>query len=148
MAVFVTDGEWHVQLLRMMLMSWCLAIHSVSKFCMREDWVWWKGKVRIIEYMIYLHSSLSGSYDFFFLNPFWIIVGNQAKQIYSTDRVLFVRGQHASMINGLQGRYPVYCPVVRWDFWVYSNLICPISTFLSLMFSDSMWKKFWTLEQK
>ncbi|XP_044469095.1 nucleolar protein 6 [Mangifera indica] len=50
-------------------------------------------------------------------------IGNQAKQIYSTDRVLFVRGQHASMINGLQGRYPVYGPVVRLaKRWVASHL--------------------------
>ncbi|XP_031255110.1 nucleolar protein 6-like [Pistacia vera] len=50
-------------------------------------------------------------------------IGNQAKQIYSTDRVLFIRGQHASMINGLQGRYPVYGPVVRLaKRWVASHL--------------------------
>lgn len=74
-AVSITDGEWHVQLLRMMLMFWCLDIHSVSKFCMREGWVWWKGKVRIIEYTIYSHFSSSGSYDVCFpesiLNYSW-----------------------------------------------------------------------------
>ena len=38
---------------------------------------------------------------------------NQAKQVSSIDKKLFIRGQHASMINGLQSRYPIYGPVVR-----------------------------------
>ncbi|KAL5754642.1 hypothetical protein ACOSP7_022862 [Xanthoceras sorbifolium] len=50
-------------------------------------------------------------------------IGNQAKQIYSTDKELFVRGQHASMINGLLGRFPIYGPVVRLaKRWVASHL--------------------------
>ena len=35
------------------------------------------------------------------------------KRISSVDKELFIRGQHSSMINGLQGRYPIYGPVVR-----------------------------------
>ncbi|KAI9164874.1 hypothetical protein LWI28_003798 [Acer negundo] len=53
-------------------------------------------------------------------------IGNQAKRIYSTDKDLFLRGQHASMINGLQGRYPVYGPIVRLaKRWVASHLFSP-----------------------
>lgn len=49
--------------------------------------------------------------------------GNKAKRVYSTDKILFIRGQHASMINGLQGRYPVFGPVVRVaKRWAASHL--------------------------
>ncbi|KAJ4714403.1 nucleolar protein 6 [Melia azedarach] len=49
--------------------------------------------------------------------------GNKPKRVYSTDKILFIRGQHASMINGLQGRYPVFGPVVRLaKRWVASHL--------------------------
>lgn len=47
------------------------------------------------------------------LKPLHFVDGNKAKRVYSTDKILFIRGQHASMINGLQGRYPVFGPVVR-----------------------------------
>ncbi|KAG9448910.1 hypothetical protein H6P81_008875 [Aristolochia fimbriata] len=41
----------------------------------------------------------------------------------SLDRQLFLLGQHASMVNGLQGRYPIYGPVVRLaKRWVTSHL--------------------------
>lgn len=35
------------------------------------------------------------------------------KRVSSADKMLFVRSQHASMINGLQFRYPIFGPVVR-----------------------------------
>ncbi|KAL2520581.1 Nrap protein [Forsythia ovata] len=35
------------------------------------------------------------------------------KHVLSSDKKLFVRGQHSSMINGLRGRYPIYGPVAR-----------------------------------
>lgn len=38
---------------------------------------------------------------------------DQVKRVTSADKKLFVRSQHASMINGLQGCYPIYVPVVR-----------------------------------
>ncbi|XP_021908004.1 LOW QUALITY PROTEIN: nucleolar protein 6 [Carica papaya] len=45
------------------------------------------------------------------------------KRVPSMDRKLFLCSQHASMINGLQGRYPVYGPVVRLaKRWVSSHL--------------------------
>ncbi|XP_010533807.1 PREDICTED: nucleolar protein 6 [Tarenaya hassleriana] len=45
------------------------------------------------------------------------------KGIQSTDKMLFLRSQHASMINGLQGRFPIYAPVVRFaKRWVASHL--------------------------
>ncbi|XP_068637494.1 uncharacterized protein [Aristolochia californica] len=48
---------------------------------------------------------------------------NQMNTIPSLDRQLFLRGQHASMVNGLQGRYPIYGPVVRLaKRWVTSHL--------------------------
>ncbi|XP_059623649.1 uncharacterized protein LOC132266698 [Cornus florida] len=51
------------------------------------------------------------------------IASDQVKRVYSTDRKLFVRGQHSSMINGLQGRYPIYGPVVRIaKRWVAAHL--------------------------
>ncbi|GFP95320.1 nucleolar protein 6 [Phtheirospermum japonicum] len=40
--------------------------------------------------------------------------GAQIKRILSSDKKLFLRGQHSSMINGLRGRYPTYGPVVRF----------------------------------
>lgn len=47
----------------------------------------------------------------------------QVKFVSSTDKKLFVRKQHSSMINGLQGRYPLYGPVVRLaKRWVASHL--------------------------
>ncbi|GFQ06850.1 nucleolar protein 6 [Phtheirospermum japonicum] len=40
--------------------------------------------------------------------------GAQSKRVLSSDKKLFLRGQHSSMINGLRGRYPTYGPVVRF----------------------------------
>ncbi|KAL8137849.1 hypothetical protein V2J09_003850 [Rumex salicifolius] len=49
--------------------------------------------------------------------------GNQVKQVASADKVLLFRSQHASMINGLQGRFPIYGPVVRLaKRWATSHL--------------------------
>ncbi|XVF17901.1 hypothetical protein REPUB_Repub10bG0164600 [Reevesia pubescens] len=42
--------------------------------------------------------------------------GVQTKRVSSADRNLFVRSQHASMINGLQFCYPIFGPVVRCKF--------------------------------
>lgn len=51
------------------------------------------------------------------------IGNNQVKQSISTDKLIFYRGQHSSMINGLQGRFPIYGPVVRLvKRWVASHL--------------------------
>ncbi|KAL0008143.1 hypothetical protein SO802_009645 [Lithocarpus litseifolius] len=48
---------------------------------------------------------------------------DQFKWVSSIDKELFVRSQHSSMINGLQGRYPLYGPVVRIaKRWVASHL--------------------------
>ncbi|GAV60039.1 Nrap domain-containing protein, partial [Cephalotus follicularis] len=48
---------------------------------------------------------------------------DQVKRVSSTDKTLFVRSQHASMIHGLQGRFPIYGPVVRLaKRWVASHL--------------------------
>uniref|UniRef100_A0A6P4ACI0 nucleolar protein 6 isoform X1 n=1 Tax=Ziziphus jujuba TaxID=326968 RepID=A0A6P4ACI0_ZIZJJ len=48
----------------------------------------------------------------------------QVKRVSSTDKELFFRGQHASMINGLQHRYPIYGPVVRLaKRWVASHML-------------------------
>ncbi|GLT39138.1 hypothetical protein SLA2020_133450 [Shorea laevis] len=45
------------------------------------------------------------------------------KRVSSTDRKLFLQSQHASMINGLRGRYPIFEPVVRLaKRWVASHL--------------------------
>ncbi|GFZ18678.1 hypothetical protein Acr_27g0004170 [Actinidia rufa] len=41
------------------------------------------------------------------------IGSNQVKWVPSTDKILSIRGQHSSMINGLQGRFPIYGQVVR-----------------------------------
>ncbi|XP_021848982.2 uncharacterized protein [Spinacia oleracea] len=49
--------------------------------------------------------------------------GNQVKRVSSIDKKLFIRSQHSSMINGLQGRCPVYGPVVRLaKRWAASHL--------------------------
>lgn len=37
----------------------------------------------------------------------------QVKRVSATDKHLFLRSQHSSMINGLSGRYPLYGPVVQ-----------------------------------
>lgn len=51
------------------------------------------------------------------------IGSDQGKQASSVDKKLFIHGQHASMINGLQGRYQLYGPVVRLaKRWVASHL--------------------------
>ena len=48
---------------------------------------------------------------------------NQQKHISSVDKELFTRGQHSSMINGLQGCYPIYGSVIRLaKRWVASHL--------------------------
>lgn len=48
---------------------------------------------------------------------------DQFKWVSSIDKELFVRSQHSSMINGLQGRFPLYGPVVRIaKRWVASHL--------------------------
>ncbi|XP_022856582.1 nucleolar protein 6 [Olea europaea var. sylvestris] len=45
------------------------------------------------------------------------------KRVLSSDKKLFVCGQHSSMINGLRGRYPIYGPVVRLaKRWVSAHL--------------------------
>ncbi|KAK7406701.1 hypothetical protein VNO78_08331 [Psophocarpus tetragonolobus] len=51
-------------------------------------------------------------------------IGNdQAKQVPSIDKKLFIRSQHANMINGLQSRYPIFGPVVRLaKRWAASHL--------------------------
>ncbi|XP_010254816.1 PREDICTED: nucleolar protein 6 isoform X2 [Nelumbo nucifera] len=51
-------------------------------------------------------------------------VGNdQVKRVSSIDKELLIRSQHSSMINGLQGCYPTYGPVVRLaKRWVTSHL--------------------------
>lgn len=49
------------------------------------------------------------------LDPFLVTVETaQTKQALPLDKKLFLRGQHSSMVNGLQGRYPIYGPIVRW----------------------------------
>uniref|UniRef100_A0A2P2LWG1 Nucleolar RNA-associated family protein n=1 Tax=Rhizophora mucronata TaxID=61149 RepID=A0A2P2LWG1_RHIMU len=45
------------------------------------------------------------------------------KEVSSIDNKLFVHSQHSSMINGLQGLFPIYGPVVRLaKRWVSSHL--------------------------
>lgn len=45
------------------------------------------------------------------------------KRISHTDRTLFLHGQHASMINGLRGRFPIFEPVVRLaKRWIASHM--------------------------
>ncbi|XXG81413.1 hypothetical protein AAC387_Pa09g2055 [Persea americana] len=47
----------------------------------------------------------------------------EMKQALCLDKELFLRGQHSSMVHGLQGRYPTYGPVVRLaKRWVASHL--------------------------
>ncbi|KAF3441314.1 hypothetical protein FNV43_RR15227 [Rhamnella rubrinervis] len=47
----------------------------------------------------------------------------QVKRVSSTDKELFFRSQHSGMINGLQGRYPIYSPVVRLaKRWIASHM--------------------------
>lgn len=51
------------------------------------------------------------------LNPLpYAAEGYKAKRVSSADKELFFRSQHSSMINGLQGRYTIYGPVVRSAF--------------------------------
>ncbi|KDP42811.1 hypothetical protein JCGZ_23753 [Jatropha curcas] len=51
------------------------------------------------------------------------IGSDKVKRVPSQDKKLFVRGQHSSMINGLQGIYQMYGPVVRLaKRWVASHL--------------------------
>ncbi|XP_022751385.1 nucleolar protein 6 isoform X2 [Durio zibethinus] len=48
---------------------------------------------------------------------------DQMKWVSSADRKLFIHGQHASMINGLQFCYPIFGPVVRLaKRWLASHL--------------------------
>ncbi|XP_021273608.1 nucleolar protein 6 [Herrania umbratica] len=48
---------------------------------------------------------------------------DQTKWVSSEDKRLFTRGQHASMINGLQFCHPIYGPVVRLaKRWLASHL--------------------------
>ncbi|KAF9609709.1 hypothetical protein IFM89_018157 [Coptis chinensis] len=61
----------------------------------------------------------------------------QMKRISCVDKELFIRGQHSSMINGLQGCYPIYAPVVRflrflsnYD-WMFTPLIIDINNDLT-----------------
>ncbi|XP_050228407.1 uncharacterized protein LOC126677694 [Mercurialis annua] len=51
-------------------------------------------------------------------------IGNhKVKQVPLVDKKLFVRSQHSSIVNGLQGLYPMYGPVVRLaKRWVASHL--------------------------
>ncbi|KAK3016624.1 hypothetical protein RJ639_006502 [Escallonia herrerae] len=45
------------------------------------------------------------------------------KRVSSTDKDLFIRGQHSSMINGLRGSYPLYGPVTRLaKRWIAAHL--------------------------
>ncbi|KAI3451695.1 hypothetical protein Pfo_008360 [Paulownia fortunei] len=49
--------------------------------------------------------------------------GAQMKRVLSSDKKLFLRGQHSSMVNGLRGCYPIYGPVVRLaKRWVSAHL--------------------------
>ncbi|CAA0839558.1 Unknown protein [Striga hermonthica] len=53
--------------------------------------------------------------------------GAQNKRVLSSDKKLFLRSQHSSMINGLRGRYPIYGPVVRLaKRWVSAHLFSNI----------------------
>ncbi|CAJ1930137.1 unnamed protein product [Sphenostylis stenocarpa] len=48
---------------------------------------------------------------------------DQAKRVPSVDKKLFIRGQHANMINGLESRYPIFGPVARLaKRWAASHL--------------------------
>ncbi|KAL4582607.1 hypothetical protein LXL04_007163 [Taraxacum kok-saghyz] len=47
----------------------------------------------------------------------------QVKRVSPTDKHLFMRSQHSSMINGLSGRYPLYGPVVQLaKRWISAHL--------------------------
>ncbi|KAI3726492.1 hypothetical protein L1987_66289 [Smallanthus sonchifolius] len=47
----------------------------------------------------------------------------QVKRVSPTDKYLFLRSQHSSMINGLSGRYPLYGPVVQLaKRWIAAHL--------------------------
>ncbi|VVB10024.1 unnamed protein product [Arabis nemorensis] len=51
------------------------------------------------------------------------IGADPVKQVSSIDKMLFIRSQHASMINGLQGLFPTYAPVARLaKRWVSAHL--------------------------
>ncbi|CAK7339575.1 unnamed protein product [Dovyalis caffra] len=51
------------------------------------------------------------------------IGSDQGKRVSSVDQKLFVCSQHSSMINGLQGIFPIYGPVVRLaKRWVASHM--------------------------
>ncbi|KAJ4898834.1 Nrap protein [Raphanus sativus] len=51
------------------------------------------------------------------------IGADPGKHVSSTDKKLFIRSQHASMINGLQSRFPIYAPVARLaKRWVSAHL--------------------------
>ncbi|KAJ6378798.1 hypothetical protein OIU78_028927 [Salix suchowensis] len=51
------------------------------------------------------------------------IGSDQGKRVSSADQKLFVHSQHSSMINGLQGVFPIYGPVVRLaKRWVASHM--------------------------
>ncbi|XP_010430490.1 PREDICTED: nucleolar protein 6 [Camelina sativa] len=51
------------------------------------------------------------------------IGADPVKHVSYTDKMLFIRSQHASMINGLQGRFPTYAPVARLaKRWVSAHL--------------------------
>ncbi|KAK9164157.1 hypothetical protein Syun_005059 [Stephania yunnanensis] len=53
----------------------------------------------------------------------------QLRQALSMDQEVFIRGQHSGMINGLQGIYPTFGPVVRLaKRWIASHLF---SSFLA-----------------
>ncbi|CAJ2646395.1 unnamed protein product [Trifolium pratense] len=52
-----------------------------------------------------------------------LIGSDQKSRVHSADKKLLIRSQHASMINGLQSRYPIYGPVVRLaKRWAASHL--------------------------
>ncbi|XLR10635.1 hypothetical protein S83_038573 [Arachis hypogaea] len=61
---------------------------------------------------------------------------DQAKRVHSTDKKLFIHSQHASMINGLQSRHPIYGTVVRLaKRWVSSHLfsVCLLEEAVELL---------------
>nr|XP_043615466.1 nucleolar protein 6 [Erigeron canadensis] len=53
----------------------------------------------------------------------------QVKRVSPTDKNLFLRSQHSSMINGFSGRYPLYGPVVQLaKRWVAAHLFSALFT--------------------
>ncbi|KAK4741434.1 hypothetical protein SAY87_025022 [Trapa incisa] len=71
--------------------------------------------------------------------------GNQMKPISSVEKALFIRGQHASMINGLLNRYPIYGPVVRLaKRWVASHFFsaCLVEEAVELLVAHLFLKPF------